>query len=324
MDTMRYGVIPGLALILAAGSVRANNVNNRRKAMRTMKRVGIGWMMGLVLLTGMMPALAAKMWNGSVSTNWTDPANWDGGLPDDTDDVVITNTTTKPSMPSGTYPATGSFNSFAISNGATVTCLGDTNAVPYGTGVAIRCQSAIIAGTLTADGQGFPQTKGPGYKGRGSHGGRGDVAGVTYGSLMQPTSLGSGGDGSAGGGAIHLIATGTVTLNGKITAAGAKVQNGAAGGSIWITANTLAGTGTVSAAGGDRGDAGGSWTGGGGGRMALEYVTSTFSGIVSVAGGKGANAPGNIEPSAGQPGTLWEPQRFENVVGTAGAPRTSR
>ena len=157
--------------------------------MRTKSGTRIGWMVALVALAGAMPALAAKTWNGSVSTNWSEPLNWDGGLPGDGDDVVITNTTRKPYMPAGTYPASGAFASFSISNGATVTCLGDTNAVnggsvavPYGTGVAIRCQSAIIAGTLTADGQGFPQTKGPGYSSnRGSHGGRGAVSGITYG-----------------------------------------------------------------------------------------------------------------------------------------------
>jgi len=281
-------------------------------------------MVALAVLAGAVTALAAKTWNGSVSTNWADAANWDGGLPGNGDDIVITNTTMKPYMPAGTYPASGTFGAFCISNGATVTCLGDTNsvnggsvAVPYGTGVAIRCQSAVIAGTLSADGQGFPYLKGPGYYG--SHGGRSlKGGGITYGSLMQPSSLGSGGlhDPAPGGGAIRLIVDGILDVRtaGIITAAGVGGGVGAAGGSLWITAGTLTGGGTIRARGANIGG-NPSEGGGGGGRVALDYSTSTFTGIVSVAGGTG-NGSLQWGESDGQAGTLWEPQRFENVRGT--------
>lgn len=118
----------------------------------------------------------------------------------------------------------------------------------------------------------------------GSHGGQGGISGAittagdTHGSFSQPTDLGcSGAFGSgaqyalAGGGAIRLNATGTLTVNGTIVANGVSTTNGSAGsgGSIFIQAGTLAGTtGTIQARGG-HGTTGG--TSGGGGRIAIYY-----------------------------------------------------
>ena len=300
------------------------------KTMRTENGIRIGWIVAFVALAGILPAGATtKTWNGSVSTNWADASNWTGGLPDTGDDVVITNTTAKPYMLSGAYPASGAFASFSISNGATVTCLGDTNSVnggtvtvPYGTGVAIHCQSGVIAGTLTAAGKGFPVKSGPGYVNYGgSHGGRGGgAAGGTYGSLQQPSSLGSGGIGSgcAGGGAIRLLVDGTLEVSGTINVDGLGTSWGGAGGSVWIMANTLTGAGAIYARGGTRGG-NPSEGGGGGGRVAIDYTSSSFTGTVSVAGGGGADR-NSYSPSDGQPGTLWEPRRFDNVLGTAANP----
>ena len=212
-------------------------------------------------------------------------------------------------LPSGDY----GFNTLSIGTNCTVYGCGNTNAVnggsvavPYGTGVVIRCQSALIDGTLSALRQGFPGATGPGCVNSASHGGRaggdtGGGSGKTYGSLTQSSALGSGCtvDNHAGGGAIRLIVDGTLTLNGAVNAdgsGGSGSSYGSSGGSLWLTANTLAGTGAVSAVGGR----GAGQSGGGGGRVALEYVTSTFSGRLSVAGGAC-----NVAANAGKTGTIF-------------------
>jgi hypothetical protein len=79
-------------------------------------------------------------------------------------------------------------------------------------------------------------------------------------------------------------------LDGAIAANGTGFSSpgagGGAGGSVWLTAGTLAGGGTISANGGD-GDysVGG---GGGGGRIAIYYGTNQFVGPVTAYGGMGA------------------------------------
>jgi uncharacterized repeat protein (TIGR01451 family) len=96
--------------------------------------------------------------------------------------------------------------------------------------------------------------------------------------MIEPATLGSAGSSQyhgSGGGAIKIIADGTLTVadSGRISAdAGELVQgseNGA-GGSIWIQADAVLGSGTIAARGGR-----GSWDGnggGGGGRIAV-YAT---------------------------------------------------
>ena len=120
----------------------------------------------------------------------------------------------------------------------------------------------------------------------GSYGGQGGGPnpGTTYGSALAPTALGSGGSGAygigapggAGGGAISLVVSGTLTDNGTITANGAGAQvnaGGGSGGSIYVSTGTIAGTGIITANGG----ATGSNTGGGGGRVAIYYNTCSSS-----------------------------------------------
>lgn len=131
--------------------------------------------------------------------------------------------------------------------------------------------------------------------------------------LREPTALGSGGTGS-GGGAIRLQAVNSIDVNGLITANGVTIG---AGGSVWLAAETLSGSGVVNAKGGNR-TANPSTPGGGGGRIALDYVVSTFDGEISVAGGTGCSPSYGFND--GQAGTLWEPQRFESVIGTEEEP----
>ena len=111
------------------------------------------------------------------------------------------------------------------------------------------------------------------------HGGLGGVigsgGGPTYGSTTQPEAPGSGGDGSYGptggdgGGAVRIIVTDTLTVNGTVNANGQSSGSnfgGGSGGSIWINCRILQGTGgSVTANGGTVTQVGG----GGGGRIAV-------------------------------------------------------
>ncbi len=166
---------------------------------------------------------------------------------------------------------------------------------------------------------GYIRGGGAGYGGRGGDGDGIGWGGTTYGSMAQPTELGSGGAsgniavekyaGGVGGGAMHIMITGTLTLNGIMSAdgangAGGHIQyayggsGGGSGGSIWITAGTLAGAGKISAAGGASVGGPEVYGGGGaGGRIAFDVQTFTFTGRVLVNGGRGYHFGGR--------GTIW-------------------
>ncbi len=137
-----------------------------------------------------------------------------------------------------------------------------------------------VGASITAFARGYAGDEGPGtglagsnYGGGGGHGGEGGRAGngelsdggVSYGSITEPEDFGSGGGqdvdnlypGRRGGGAIRLDVGGTLTVNGFIEANGEGWQSNAAspgagaGGSIWITAGSVAGTtGKIQAVGG--------------------------------------------------------------------------
>lgn len=152
----------------------------------------------------------------------------------------------------------------------------------------------------------------------GSHGGRGGIGRVsnggaqtgmsspTYGLLEIPDKLGAGGGGSVGGngGGKVRIVSGSLIVDGTITANGANGQSaaycggggGGAGGSVWVTTSTLTGAGALSANGGNRGN--NCQGAGGGGRIAIEYTTNTFpTENISVA------SPPDIHP--GGAGTIY-------------------
>ncbi len=195
--------------------------------------------------------------------------------------------------------------------------------------VIVVKNNATIAGSLTVDDLGYGQTNGPGagstvssessgggYGGAGGNSDSGAIGGITYGSASQPVDFGSGGGGgdgagtvgSQGGGAVRLSVGGTLSLNGNLSANGNFAQQdyagGGAGGSLWISANTLTGAGTISAAGGDGDLFGGG--GGGGGRIAIYCPTNLFSGITNAGGGFGA--------MDGQPGTIFLSSALPNFL----------
>ncbi|MBI5153692.1 hypothetical protein HZA57_00510, partial [Candidatus Poribacteria bacterium] len=194
-----------------------------------------------------------------------------------------------------------------VSEDSTVICRGKNRTGQVvrawaGAGVTISADTLTIDSTshVTADGEGYtcpghgswgngpgggaPGGAGPGggggYGGRGGNGDSG-AGGVAYGAPLGPLDLGSaGGAGDQGqvvgqgGGAIHLVASSVLTLDGLVTANGASGHEdvgGGAGGSLWIQTATLRGAGSLQANGG--GVPGGWPTGSGaGGRIAVQYT----------------------------------------------------
>ena len=194
-----------------------------------------------------------------------------------------------------------SFNSIQLMKGAVVTYTAGPEA-GLSLSVAIA-EDAIVDATsaINADGKGYPGMSGPGVgqiRCGAGHGGMGGscnawVGGGIYGSLTSPSEWGSGGGYSswggegAGGGAVALTVGRTLTVNGAVRAQGElPCTTGGAGGSIWLTAGTLAGDGVISVNGGGNG-IGSQFSAGGGGRIAIYYNTCTFTGITSAYGGLG-------------------------------------
>ncbi|MBL8093257.1 MAG: hypothetical protein JNL73_03735 [Anaerolineales bacterium] len=218
------------------------------------------------------------------------------------------------------------YTSITVQSGGRLILQGDPTVGAEGAGVTLTVATSLTVetgGLITADGQGFPAGEGPGGSpvdvGSAGYGGEGGIANIDprysdaiifpqgapgYGNLQQPISLGSGAQGS-GGGAIHIAAGGTVTVNGIVSANGGVDGNGAgSGGSIWIQAGTLAGSGVIQAVGG-RGVSTnnlGLNASGAGGRIAVDYLASTFSGTVEAPAGPSLGTD-HFDP--GGPGTVY-------------------
>jgi hypothetical protein len=158
--------------------------------------------------------------------------------------------------------------------------------------------------SMNVNGDGYAAVNGPGIgtgsNYGGSYGGMGGVnssgtPGPTYGSIIVPVNLGSGGHlYYSGGGAVILSIAGAFTDNGTISAnggGGAANNYSGSGGSVYITTGTISGAGAISANGGYGGD------GGGGGRVAIILTSSgaTFSGFptpTAYGGGSNSALPG--------------------------------
>lgn len=187
--------------------------------------------------------------------------------------------------------------------------LNSDSSAPGFKGVKIITENLFIDATssISADGRGYPAGQGPG-KGEengsgGGYGGKGGdlgnfLGGKPYGSLFQPNDLGSGGGnignrlGGAGGGAIILEISDTLTINGIVSANGengqwriiyiAPATGAGSGGSIYIRTNVLEGSGKILANGGNTDSAGA----GGGGRIAIYYNSmDEFTGEIDAFGG---------------------------------------
>ena len=201
---------------------------------------------------------------------------------------------------------------------------GDTN---YTNDLPFKLNATTVTidsgGRIISDGQGYVGTSGDGtgtgggkggywvgagggYGGLGGNAYDGHSGGVAYGSVTEPSMLGSAGGagvigstyyaGGNGGGAIRFVVSGTLTINGTLSANGsngtAGRTGGGSGGSIWVTTNVLAGSGVIQSNGGiGSGDYPGG--GGSGGRIALYYggsLPTTL--IVQTNGGSGYQAGG--------------------------------
>ncbi|MEI8061294.1 MAG: hypothetical protein WCG99_03315 [Candidatus Berkelbacteria bacterium] len=219
------------------------------------------------------------------------------------------------------------FNNLTVTNNATVTVGGTFTNDSDGRGVTINLDGTLTvdAGAkITATGQGYTGTNGPG-KGAGgsstsgsggSYGGVGGSnynlisAGPIYGATEAnyPHMLGSGGGagasgiGGAGGGAVTLRVLGDVVINGSVSVDGASGTGGisgwkpgaGSGGSLFLIGDTISGGGTISADGGDApGFADWSPGAGGGGRLSLVYTTARTIPLanISATGGTAAATP---------------------------------
>lgn len=202
-------------------------------------------------------------------------------------------------------------------NSGSLVLVGDTTVnppvIPTGCSASVKCGRGmeINANTITvasgasinSDAKGFTATTGPGGssadRNGGAHGGTGgDGYGSTgsgnkntYGSVTAPTELGSGGGSSGtavGGGAVKLTVSGTLTNNGTISANGqfTGYASQGAGGSVLISAATLAGSGAIKADGATGLQESG---GGGGGRVAVTMTTNSYSGSMTAYGGARCN-----------------------------------
>ena len=261
-------------------------------------------------------------------------ANMMGQTP--TGNVVITTNTswagatynlTSLTVQGGAVLTVGGGSTVTVTSGITVTgnssiilqSINNTvqvNGAWVGAGVTLNAGSVQVdsGSSINADGQGYAPLAGPGAApvgttNGGSYGGLGGQQAATtiYGSATAPVDLGSGGGQyqatpGAGGGAIKMVVSGTLTNNGVISAnGGAESGNGFAGGgsggSVYITTASLVGAGVFSAIGGLNPTMDGD--GGGGGRIALYAGNSSgFTGFTALTAAGGTV----LNPNASSPG----------------------
>ncbi len=182
----------------------------------------------------------------------------------------------------------------SVGGNMTIAVGASVNAGAGGDGVATASR-----GYSRGNGPGYLREAGGSFAGDGGHIPSANFSLVnTYGSILDPFSYGSGGWGNgdqyAGGGIVKLVVAGTLTVNGTICSRGfgwpledEDVIGGAgSGGTVNITAGSLAGTGRIDADGGNNGLYGP----GSGGRVKVALTGansefSSFSGEIRAFGG---------------------------------------
>ncbi|MFA5854032.1 MAG: hypothetical protein WC866_03015 [Patescibacteria group bacterium] len=198
-------------------------------------------------------------------------------------------------------------NTLTANSGAVITHATNTAATrAYIADISATGTVTIASGaSVDVSRKGYGTSSGSGAPGGGStstgagYGGNGGLAfsgtaGGTYGSVTQPTDLGSGATGSTvnGGGALRIVTAGTLSHSGTMSANGTSAtvsSGGAAGGSVWLQADTLSGNGTITANGGNA-YASCTCAGGGGGRIAIYYTTDSSTITKTSQGGAKANS----------------------------------
>jgi hypothetical protein len=151
----------------------------------------------------------------------------------------------------------------------------------------------------------------------GSYGGYGGKYGSSYdvnkpyGSITAPVDPGSGGGGNhssyhgTSGGGVIRIETGTLTLNGTITANGISLlgyHGAGSGGSIHIDVSTVSGQGTIQANGGNSNSQCGA---GSGGRIALKYEDASQFDLNLITAYGGMHATGSDPLRNAGAGTIY-------------------
>ncbi len=156
-------------------------------------------------------------------------------------------------------------------------------------------------GRTTGNTNGSYKTSGGSHGNLGGTGYQTHPVGAAYGSDMAPGDLGGGGGawdggnpGGDGGGLVNLTVSGTLLLNGAISANGnsagsGTLAGGGAGGGILVRAGRFEGSGAMTANGGNGGTHSYGSGGGGGGRLAYLYGASSYSGTTTALGGTGQN-----------------------------------
>ena len=201
---------------------------------------------------------------------------------------------------------------FILRAGATLTHAGPGD--PPGGRVDLTADGAVTfepGSTVTANGKGYSLGKGPGAGGdRGgpaaSHAGwyPWGAYKVAYGSILNPTTWGSGGylgGGSVGGGAIRITAGGALTLGCNVTANSPNSPSweSGSGGSVFLTCGTLTGPGNVTASGGSAGET----YAGSGGRIAI--VQTEAKNFAAWTGSAWAGNSGQTGYYLSGPGTIY-------------------
>jgi hypothetical protein len=266
---------------------------------------------GVALVAGMM---AGTAWGNPIvsqgSGNWGTAGTWNGGVPQSGDDVYIQSGHTITFTGTAAIP----INSLTITG--TLTHAANTTSEANKINLNISGDLTIAAGgTINVDAMGYNAGQGPGAGNNGNRpgGGHGGMGGVrvagntpatTYGSITNPVNLGSGGGDSKGAGAVILAVTGVATINGTISAIGqtSGQEGGGAGGSIYLTAGSIAGTGTINAKGGNNNNGSKDGGTGGGGRIALIASSTISAGLLANVTAYGGTTQG---AAAGGAGTIY-------------------
>lgn len=269
-------------------------------------------------------------------------------------DITVNNGANLTIAGGSTVNATGIIT---VTGNSTITIASKNNTAQVGgvwagVGSTINAANISIASgsKITANGQGYTAGygtsagNGPGagggaigsysygaggsYGGAGGPGNGGAVAGAVYGAsdAFAPIALGSGGgggtcnpnsSGTAGGGAIRLSITGTLTLSGTISADGGSTTNtggAGSGGSVYIVAGVLTGSGAITATGGNFSIGS---SDGGGGRMAVYYGSRNTDTTTHTANGIGSSAAGTVKFSALPTTNLTSPTASQMGVATS-------
>lgn len=183
----------------------------------------------------------------------------------------------------GAFPELAIAGDCAISGG-TLTQTKNEDAQVYRLSLSVGGDLSVASGgQITATGKGYDACHYPIGSACGIHGGSANDLSLVYGDLKHPVDIGSAGStsGFKGGGAIHLVVTGDATIDGTLAAqpstgsteSDTRYKGHGAGGSIYITAASVAGSGSITAAGYGFSS---SWQrpGGAGGRIAVVCTTA--------------------------------------------------